>query len=106
MNDHIAKPVDPEKLSTALEQWLPERFLQSTTQLVEEPSSQLSSSQIDDTDLPSAISEEPVFDFNDMGARLAGDEELMREVIERRRRMRERLAPASAGTTGEGEADG
>ena len=37
---------------------------------------------------------------------LAQDEELMREVIERRRRTRERLAQASVGTPGEGEAGG
>ena len=77
MNDYVTKPVSPRALSEALERWLPR---DGGSEAVPGPS-------VPETARPAAVSdgqeaELPVFDRAGLLARLMGDEELMRMVVE------------------------
>ena len=72
MNDYVSKPVSPQVLAAALKIWLPE---QNAPTLQREPRRPLARVSV-------AAGKAPLFDKAGMMARLMGDEDLARTVIE------------------------
>ncbi len=70
MDDHIAKPIDPQKLHRALDEWLP-----SNSKQVSKSSEEHSTSSIGESG-----TEEEIFDYAAMSQRLMGDHSLMQAV--------------------------
>jgi len=72
MNDYISKPIDPEKLSGALEHWLPESTRQEKS---------VKSETLPEKPEPSQEQYKTVFDKAALLDRLGGDEELARSIL-------------------------
>ncbi len=74
MNDHITKPIDPEKLTAALSRWIAERPAQSPVpgQTAAQPM------RVDADSLPDAL---PPFDIPAALARVSGKAKLLRKLL-------------------------
>jgi CheY-like chemotaxis protein/HPt (histidine-containing phosphotransfer) domain-containing protein len=77
MNDYVTKPVSPRALSEALERWLPREGVSEAVLGPSVPETALSAAAPDAHE-----AELPVFDRAGMLARMMGDEELARMVVE------------------------
>jgi len=84
MDDYIAKPIDPIKLSSALQQWLPEQCQKSMEQATNatDGARAMEDTKIDQNKSGKPTETLPIFDYASMRARLMGDEALVKTIAE------------------------
>lgn len=90
MNDYLAKPIDLEQLSSALDYWL-EMYIPQPEISVSEPSPERSEADLKESltssDLPGESYNVPkqdlvVFDYDQLLSRIRGDEKLVKKILE------------------------
>jgi HPt (histidine-containing phosphotransfer) domain-containing protein len=84
MDDFISKPVDPKKLQQSLQQWLPKHTPETSVEKPEQITLPTPSNDtVTDVKAEKLLdTQEPIFDYADMRARLMNDEELIHNVAE------------------------
>ncbi|MCF6281906.1 MAG: ATP-binding protein [Candidatus Polarisedimenticolaceae bacterium] len=83
MNDYIAKPIDPIKLNSALQHWLPPQCHLTSKSMATEDHPSIEKDEIVAAEKPTSTPEdEPIFDHAGMSVRLMGDETLIKSIAE------------------------